>query len=89
MYRVKSQLGVLAHWLQQSKALLMSGNCASLWAFPETPVPWTPRRGEAAGRQVPDARLGLVETMGGGVAGIDGNACVVAVLERNGQRVGA
>jgi acetyl-CoA C-acetyltransferase len=38
-------------------------------------------RGEAGDRQVPDARLGLVETMGGGVAGIDGNACVVVVLE--------
>ena len=37
-------------------------------------------RGEAGGRQVSDARVGLVETMGGGVAGIDGNACVVAVL---------
>jgi acetyl-CoA C-acetyltransferase len=39
-------------------------------------------RGEAGGRQVDGARIGLVETMGGGVGGIDGNACVVAVLER-------
>ena len=39
-------------------------------------------REEAAERQVPGARLGLVETMGGGVAGVDGNACVVTVLER-------
>jgi len=38
-------------------------------------------RGDAGARQVQRARLGLVETMGGGVAGIDGNACVVAVLE--------
>lgn len=38
-------------------------------------------RGCAGGRQVEGARLGLVETMGGGVAGIDGNACVVALLE--------
>lgn len=37
-------------------------------------------RGEAGGRQVDGARLGAVETMGGGVAGIDGNACVVTVL---------
>lgn len=46
-------------------------------------------RGEADGRQVAGARLGLVETMGGGVAGVDGNACVVAVLERNGRLVDA
>lgn len=37
-------------------------------------------RGEAAARQVPGARIGLVETMGGGAAGMDGNACVVSVL---------
>lgn len=39
-------------------------------------------RGRAGERQIPGARLGLVETMGGGVSGIDGNACVVAILER-------
>ena len=38
-------------------------------------------RGLAGGRQVDGARLGVVETMGGGAAGIDGNGCVVAVLE--------
>ena len=38
--------------------------------------------GRAGERQVPAARLGLVETMGGGVAGIDGNACVIVGLER-------
>jgi acetyl-CoA C-acetyltransferase len=38
-------------------------------------------RDDAGDRQVDGARIGLVETMGGGVAGIDGNACVVAVLE--------
>ncbi len=41
-------------------------------------------RGMAADRQVPDARMGAVETMGGGTAGIDGNACVVTVLEQVG-----
>ncbi|WP_419845971.1 thiolase family protein [Candidatus Poriferisocius sp.] len=41
-------------------------------------------RGMAADRQVADARLGAVETMGGGTAGIDGNACVVTVLEQVG-----
>lgn len=43
-------------------------------------------RGAAEGRQVDGARLGVVETMGGGTAGIDGNACVVAVLEAPGDR---
>lgn len=40
-------------------------------------------RGQADGRQVPGARLGLVETMGGGVSVLDGNACVVTVLEKS------
>lgn len=39
-------------------------------------------RGDAGPRQVQGARIGLVETMGGGTAGVDGNGCVVAVLER-------
>jgi acetyl-CoA C-acetyltransferase len=39
-------------------------------------------RGDAGARQVAGARLGVVETMGGGVSGIDGNGCVVSVLER-------
>ena len=38
-------------------------------------------RGQAGPRQVQGARLGLVETMGGGVSVLDGNACVVTVLE--------
>ncbi|GCE44560.1 3-ketoacyl-CoA thiolase [Rhodococcus wratislaviensis] len=38
-------------------------------------------RGEAGARQVPNACLALLETMGGGAGGVDGNACVVAVLE--------
>jgi acetyl-CoA acetyltransferase len=38
-------------------------------------------RGVAGARQVNNARIGLVETMGGGVAGVDGNACAIAVLE--------
>jgi acetyl-CoA C-acetyltransferase len=37
-------------------------------------------RGEAGARQVRETRLGLIETMGGGVAGIEGNACVVFIL---------
>jgi acetyl-CoA acetyltransferase len=37
-------------------------------------------RGEAGGRQVEGARVGVVETMGGGASGVDGNAAVVAIL---------
>lgn len=37
--------------------------------------------GRAGGRQVPGARTGLVETMGGNVTGLDGNGCVVIVLQ--------
>lgn len=37
-------------------------------------------RGKANERQVPNARLGLVETMGGGAAGMEGNASVVSLL---------
>lgn len=37
-------------------------------------------RGEAGPRQVDQHRLGVVETMGGGAAGMDGNACVITVL---------
>jgi acetyl-CoA C-acetyltransferase len=37
-------------------------------------------RGRAGARQVRRHRVGLVETMGGGAAGMDGNACVVTIL---------
>jgi acetyl-CoA C-acetyltransferase len=37
-------------------------------------------RGRAGARQVQRHRVGLVETMGGGAAGMDGNACVVTIL---------
>ncbi len=40
-------------------------------------------RGECGDRQVPHHRIGVVETMGGGAAGMDGNACVVVVLSSN------
>ena len=40
-------------------------------------------RGAAGDRQVADASVGLVETAGGGIAGLDNNSCVVVILERN------
>lgn len=39
-------------------------------------------RGEAGPRQVAKHAVGVVETMGGGAAGMDGNACVISVLSR-------
>jgi len=39
-------------------------------------------QGRAGERQVAGARRGLVETMGGGAAGVDGNASVVTILEK-------
>jgi acetyl-CoA C-acetyltransferase len=39
-------------------------------------------RGRAEQRQVTRHQIGLVETMGGGAAGMDGNACVVTILSR-------
>ena len=39
-------------------------------------------RGRADARQVRRHDVGLVETMGGGAAGMDGNACVVTILSR-------
>lgn len=37
-------------------------------------------RSQSGRRQVDGARTALLETMGGGAAGVDGNACVVALL---------
>lgn len=42
-------------------------------------VAWQLRR-RAGARQVVRHGVGLVETMGGGAAGMDGNACVVTIL---------
>jgi acetyl-CoA acetyltransferase len=42
-------------------------------------------RGQAGGRQTAAPRWGAIETMGGGVSGLDGNACVVVLLENVGH----
>lgn len=42
-------------------------------------------RGEAGTRQVHGARIALLETMGGGAAGVDANACVIALLRGPGS----
>ena len=45
-----------------------------------TDVVWQ-LRGDAGARQADAPRIAVSETMGGGVGGLDGNACVVSVLE--------
>ncbi len=42
-------------------------------------------RGDAGERQVEGAQVAMVETMGGGAAGVDANACVVAILRGPGE----
>tara|TARA_B110000879_G_scaffold210094_1_gene299385 strand:- start:4141 stop:4695 length:555 start_codon:yes stop_codon:yes gene_type:complete len=42
-------------------------------------------RSEAGERQVNGARIALLETMGGGAAGVDANACVIALLRGPGS----
>ena len=37
-------------------------------------------RGEATGYQVPDPKVGLIETMGGAQPAMDGITCVVSIL---------
>jgi acetyl-CoA acetyltransferase len=65
-----------------SGGLLSRGHPLGATGLAQTAEIYWQLRGIAGGRQVADARIGLVETMGGGVAGVDGNACVVLVLER-------
>ncbi len=64
-----------------SGGLLSRGHPLGATGLAQTAEIFWQLTGAAGDRQIDGARLGLVETMGGGVAGIDGNACVVAVLE--------
>lgn len=70
-----------AHPVNPSGGLLSRGHPLGATGLAQlAEITWQ-LRGEAAGRQVEGARIGVVETMGGGVSVLDGNACVVAVLE--------
>jgi hypothetical protein len=50
------------------------------WRTPAPATPASQLRGSAGARQVARHRVGLVQTTGGGAAGIDGNAWVVTIL---------
>lgn len=69
-----------AHVVNPSGGLLSRGHPLGATGIAQlAEVTWQ-LRGEAGDRQVEGARIGLVETMGGGASGVDGNACVIAVL---------
>ncbi|MEJ2889297.1 thiolase family protein [Actinomycetospora aeridis] len=70
-----------AHPVNPSGGLLSRGHPLGATGLAQlAEITWQ-LRGQCGARQVEGARLGLVETMGGGVSVLDGNACVVTVLE--------
>ena len=70
-----------AHPVNPSGGLLSRGHPLGATGLAQiAEITWQ-LRDEAGARQVEGARLGLVETMGGGVSVLDGNACVVVLLE--------
>ncbi|MDD7965392.1 thiolase family protein [Actinomycetospora lemnae] len=70
-----------AHPVNPSGGLLSRGHPLGATGLAQiAEITWQ-LRGRCGARQVEGARLGLVETMGGGVSVLDGNACVVTVLE--------
>lgn len=75
-----------AHVVNPSGGLLSRGHPLGATGIAQlAEITWQ-LRGEAGGRQVDGATIGLVETMGGGASGVDGNACVIAVLARGAER---
>jgi len=75
-----------AHVVNPSGGLLSRGHPLGATGLAQlAEIVWQ-LRGQAGDRQVPGATVGLVETMGGGASGVDGNACVVALLQGKGQR---
>jgi acetyl-CoA acetyltransferase len=70
-----------AHPVNPSGGLLSRGHPLGATGLAQlAEITWQ-LRGRCGARQVEGARLGLVETMGGGVSVLDGNSCVVTVLE--------
>lgn len=70
-----------AHPVNPSGGLLSRGHPLGATGLAQVAEITWQLRGVCGARQVEGARLGLVETMGGGVSVLDGNACVVTVLE--------
>ncbi len=64
-----------------SGGLLSRGHPLGATGLAQTAELYWQLTGQAAGRQVPGARVALLETMGGSVSGLSGNGCVVAALE--------
>jgi acetyl-CoA acetyltransferase len=71
-----------AHVVNPSGGLLARGHPLGATGLAQIAELTWQLRGEAGDRQVEHARTALVETMGGGTAGLDGNAAVVAALAR-------
>ncbi len=73
------------HPVNPSGGLLSRGHPLGATGLAQTAELVWQLRGEAGDRQVADARVALLETMGGGAAGVDANACVIALLRGPGR----
>ncbi|MCF7553308.1 thiolase family protein [Pseudonocardia sp. WMMC193] len=65
-----------------SGGLLARGHPLGATGVAQLTESWLQLRGEAEAIQVPNARRAVVETMGGGASGLDGNCAAVIVLDR-------
>lgn len=71
-----------AHPVNPSGGLLSRGHPLGATGLAQVAEIVWQLRGEAGPRQVDGAAVGLVETMGGGVSVLDGNACAVGIFSR-------
>lgn len=73
------------HPVNPSGGLLSRGHPLGATGLAQTAELVWQLRGEAGERQVADANIALLETMGGGAAGVDANACVISLLRGPGR----